>query len=174
MASHTTPTDAKQLELYGAGFGVLRYEGGTEIDWISEFNDQGQPALGEPIDIMTIGDVEPRGIIPPMAVQSGTLTFTTYGLNNQGVWGTIFNGKFKNAEKLVDVFRQQLEDGAISIHWITVDVTGQPAKDYQYNGVVVTNAQKVVRVDNRGAKQATQQFTCKYTSVTQQQMSSTQ
>ena len=156
--------EMKELELYGAGFGVLQYQG-SPIDWISDFRDSGQPALGQPMDVMTINDVRPRGIITPQAVQSGTLQFTTYGLNDEGVWGSIFNGLFKNAQDLVDIFRQQLEQGSIQISWITLDVTGRATKAYTYDGLVVTDAQRQIVVDNKGAKQATQNFVCKYTRV---------
>ena len=156
--------EMKDLELYGAGFGVLQYQG-KPIDWIANFQDSGQPALGQPIDVMTINDQRPRGIITPQAIQSGTLQFVTYGLNEENVWGSIFNGLFKNAEDLVDIFRQQLENGAIQITWVTLDVSGRATKAYTYDGLVVTDARRQVNVDNNGAKQATQQFTCKYTRV---------
>jgi hypothetical protein len=68
---------AKNYELWGAGFGVLTYKGQV-LDLISDFNDSGQPALGEPLDVMTINDQRPRTIIPPMAISSGTFTFTTF------------------------------------------------------------------------------------------------
>lgn len=155
---------ARDYELFGAGFGILQYNG-EPLDLISNFQDSGQPALGQPIDVMTINDVRPRCIIPPMAVSSGTLTFTTYGLKAEGVWGTVFNGRFASAKDLVDIFRMQLELGAITICWITVDLDGSPTKCFQYSGLVVTDARKNINVDNQGARQATQTFTCKYTRI---------
>lgn len=156
-----TTYNAKDLDLYGAGFGMLKY-GADNIDWVANFTDQGQPALGQPIDVMTINDVHPRAIIPPMAVSSGTLTFQTYALRTDGMWGSIFNGRFKGAVELVDLFRKQLDLGAITIHWVTTDVGGVPTKIYTYFGVVVTNFTKDIRVTNTGANQATHTFTCKY------------
>lgn len=158
---------AKNYELWGAGFGVLTYKGQV-LDLISDFNDSGQPALGEPLDVMTINDQRPRTIIPPMAISSGTFTFTTYGLRDLGVWATVFNQKFKNAGDLVDIFNQQLEDGAMQISWITVDLSGVPSKVYTYDGVVIVNGQKNPHIDNRGAKQASYTFTCKYVRVQEQ------
>lgn len=166
MASSIDTTQAKNLELWGAGFGTLNYNG-QPLDLISNFSDSGQPALGQPIDVQTIMDQRPRCIIPPMAVSSGTLTFTTYGLKEDGVWGTVFNGRFKTARDLVDLFNQQLEMGAITLNWITVDLDGTPTKCFQYSGLVVTNAQKNINVDNKGARTAEQTFTCKYTRVTE-------
>lgn len=160
--AQTTKYEAKDLELYGAGFGVLKY-GADNFDWISNFRDTGQPALGQPQDVQTINDYKPRAIIPPMAVSSGTLTFDTYSLRADGMWSTIFNGRFKGATELVDLFRQQLNKGAITINWITTDVDGVPSKIYTYFGVVVTNFQKNIQVTNTGATQATHTFTCKYT-----------
>lgn len=159
--------EAKAYELYGAGFGVLNYNN-DPLDLVSEFRDSGQPALGQPIDVMTINDRRPRCIIPPMAVSSGTIQFTTYALKSEGLWGTVFNGKFKNAQDLVDLFTQQLNDGAITVSWVTVDLKGEPTKLLMYHGVVVTNAQRNVVVTNSGATQATQTFTCKYTRTTWQ------
>lgn len=161
-ATQSTSIEAKNLDLYGAGFGMLKY-GADNIDLVANFTDQGQPALGQPIDVMCINDVRPMAIIPPMAVSSGTLTFQTYALRTDGMWGSIFNGRFRGANELVDLFRQQLDLGSISIHWVTTDVSNTPTKIYTYFGVVVTNFSKDIRVTNNGATQATHTFTCKYT-----------
>ena len=166
MPGSVDMTQAKNFEVLGAGYGVLSYNG-EPLDLISNFQDSGQPALGDPIDVITINDQRPRCIIPPMAVSSGTLTFTTYGLKEDGVWGTVFNGRFKTARDLVDLFNQQLELGAITINWITVDLDGTPTKCFQYSGLVVTDARKNLNVNNKGARTAEQTFTCKYTRVTE-------
>lgn len=162
MPNLNTTFNAKDFDLYGAGFGMLKY-GADNIDLVSNFTDQGQPALGQPIDIMTINDTHPRAIIPPMAVSSGTISFETYALRTDGAWGSIFNGRFKGAKELVDLFRQQLNLGAITINWVTTDVDNVPTKIYTYFGVVVTNFTKNIRVSNNGANQAAYTFTCKYT-----------
>ena len=160
------PLEAKNLEIYGAGFGLLTYNSDNRsapIELVSNFNDSGQPALGQATDIMTINDRYPRCIVPPMSIGSGTISFDMYGLRTEGVWGTIFNGRFTNAKTLVDLFTKQFEQGAIKLFWITTDANGVPTKVLQYDGVVVTSATRQVRVSNRGEQVATQTIQCKYT-----------
>lgn len=156
------PLESKHLELYGAGFGILSYEG-KPLDLVANFRDSGQPALGQPQDIMTINDRYPRTIVTPMAIASGTVSFDTYGLKDYGIWGTVFNGRFGDAKTLVNLFTRQLELGAVNLFWTTVDVAGTPTKVLQYQGLVVTNAQRNVTVTNTGATVASHTFTCKYT-----------
>lgn len=156
------PLVAKQMELYGAGFGALKYKGYL-VELVSNFRDQGQPALGSPVDIMTINDQYPRAIVPPMAMSSGTLSFDTYSLKTNGIWGTIFNGQFEGAKSLVELFNKQLNNGAIEVQWITLDLDGVPTKVLTYEGLVVVDGQRNLSVDNRGANVATYSITCKYT-----------
>lgn len=157
-----SPLNARDLELYGAGYGVLSFEG-KPVELVANFRDSGQPALGSPQDVMTINDYYPKAIVPPQAIASGTIAFDTYGLRTYGIWGTILNGHFEGAKNLVDVFRQQLEKGSINVFWTTVSASGVPTKIIQYEGLVVTNCQPNRTVTNTGATVATQTFTCKYT-----------
>jgi hypothetical protein len=157
-----TGYNAKDFAIFGAGYGVLQFEGKT-LDLIVSFNDSGQPPLGSAMDVMTIGDQRPRAIIPPMAVSSGTLNFSMYALRAQGLFSSIFNGKFKGAKDLVDLFNQQIKLGVMQLVWVTIDEDGAPTKALGYQGVIITNVTNGIQVNNTGARQATYNFTAKYT-----------
>lgn len=169
--AYTEPThEAKEFEVLGAGFGMLQFNG-VPLELVADFRDQGQHSLGQAITVQTINSRRPICIIPPMAIDAGQFTFTTYGLKEDGLWGTVFNGQFKNsgssgtAPDLVDVFTKQLQDGALKLQWVTTDVNGVPTKVYTYSGIVITDAQRNITVDNQGARQASWTFTCRYTRV---------
>jgi hypothetical protein len=158
----STAYEAKDFEVYGAGFGTLQLNG-KAINLIQRFQDSGQPALGSAIDVIDINDQFPKAIIPPMAVSSGTLTLTTYALRKKGLFGSMLNGTFESATDLVDLFNLQIKQGSLQFVWVTLDESGNPTKAIAYDGVVVTNATRAITVDNAGAKQAQYTFTCKYT-----------
>ena len=153
----------KDFEVFGNGFGVLKYNN-TDLQLVKSFRDNGQKALGNPIPVMGINDVRPQTIITSQAIGTGTLTFETYVKKAEGIWGTPFNGKFAGAIDLADLLNKQMSDGSAELRWITVDSTGAPTKQILYCGVVITDAQRNIQVDSgSGALEATFTFTCMYT-----------
>ena len=164
-------TPANQYEIYGNGFGDLVCEG-TELARVSAFRDSGQQPLGNPIIPYSIGDKRPPTIISPQAVQAGKLEMHVYALRNEGLWGSILNGRFADAQDLADLFGIQLEAGAIQMEWVDVDGQGNPVKEIIYNGVTIVNAQREINVDaSSGANTATYTINAMYTGTIEKALS---
>lgn len=164
-------TPASQYEIYGNGFGDLVYEG-TQLARVSAFKDSGQQPLGNPIIPYTIGDKLPPTIISPQALQAGKLEIRMYALRNEGLWGSILNGRFASAQNLADLFGIQLEKGAVQMEWVDLDGEGNPVNELVYYGVTIVNAQREINVDaSSGATTSTYLVNAMYTSNVEKTLS---
>ena len=162
---------ANQYEVYGNGFGDLVYQG-TLLAEVNAFKDSGQQPLGNPIVPYTIGDKVPPCIISPQALQAGKLEIHTYALRNEGLWGTIMNGRFANAKDLADLFGIQLEEGAVQLEWVVLDGVGNAVKEIVYKGVTIVNAQREINVDaTSGANTASYVLNAMYTDTLEKTLS---
>lgn len=131
-------TQANQYEVYGNDFGDLVYQG-TLLAEVSDLKDFGRQPLGNPIPLYTISSKVPVTIIRPQALQPGKLKFCA-DARNEGLWGSILNGRFANAKNLDDLLRGiQSEGGSVQLEWVVQDGEGNPVKELLYKGVTTVN-----------------------------------
>lgn len=139
-----TNTPARDYTVFGTGYGLLKCTSGNQqnqtVGLIKSLRDQGQAPLGQPIPIQTINDYQPTTIIPPQAVGVGKMSGEFFALRNQGFFASLFNGAFPSAKNLVDVLRQELSQGAMTLEYAFLDAAGNATKVLLYQGVVITNA----------------------------------
>ena len=136
---------------------------------ISSLNDQGQNPLGNPKPIQTINDFSPTAIIPPQAQGVGKMSGEFYALRSQGFFASLFNGAFPTAQNLVDVLRQELEDGPMTLTYTFLNGAGNAVKVLVYQGVVITSALRSYSINaDNGASVATFKVDMQYTNTKEQ------
>ena len=161
-----TTNTARDYMMYGTGWGILSYNGET-IPNVKRLADSWQPPLGEATTVQDINHVRPEAIITPLAITKGTLDLEVYMLNNVNFFSSIFNGVYKNAEDLADLFRQQLINGPLTFSYNIMTADASIARTITYHGLVVTNALRSFTIDAQsGQEQATCKVTCEYCSTT--------
>ncbi|MBQ1425116.1 MAG: hypothetical protein IIY98_03250 [Aeriscardovia sp.] len=171
-----TNIPARDYTIFGTGYGLLKCTSGNQqnqtLGLIKSLRDQGQEPLGQPIPIQTINDYQPTAIVPPQAVGVGKMSGEFFALRNQGFFASLFNGAFPTAKNLVDVLRQELAQGAMTLEYAFLDATGQATKVLLYQGVVITSALRSFSISaENGASVASFYVDMEYTGTIEQSAS---
>lgn len=120
----------------GSGYTYLTFKG-KRIERLRNVQDSGQQPVAQAEPIQGIGDDYPTEIAVPKALGAGSLSFSVYELWESEPWQDIFDGRFNNASDILDVFKKQLDLGAIEIVKVIQGPNGK-GRAQVYQGVVVT------------------------------------
>lgn len=87
-----------------------------------------------------------------------------FALRSQGFFASLFNGAFPTAKNLVDVLRQELEQGAMTLTYTFQNAAGEAVKVLVYQGVVITSALRSYSINaDNGASVASFKVDMQYT-----------
>lgn len=166
----TTNIPARDYMIFGTGYGVLSVSSKNQqnqtLGLIKSLNDQGQGPLGQATAIQTINDDSPTAIVPPQAQGVGKMSGEFFALRGQGFFGSLFNSAFPTAKNLVDVLRQELAEGAMTLTYTFTNGNGEAVKVLVYEGVVITSALRSYSISaDNGASVATFKVDMQYTNT---------
>jgi len=122
----------------GGGYTAFVYNGQPLI-YAQLVAETGPQPVANPTPVQPLDSPYPIEIALPIALQAGTLELSFYEEWGSEVWAQL-GGNFANASDLLDVFKAQLAQGAITCVKVINKPDGTQRK-IVYNGCVVVNVQ---------------------------------
>lgn len=149
-----------KVRVAGSGYTYLTFKG-KRIERLRNISDSGQRPVAQAEAVQGIGDDYPIEIAVPRALSAGVLSFSVYDLWESEPWQDLFDGRFASASDILDVFKQQLNLGAIEIVKIIQGPNGK-GRAQVYQGVVVTRISDEENIDLPSMTQP-KRIECMYT-----------
>jgi hypothetical protein len=123
----------------GGNYTVFTYNG-KQIAYAQMVQETGPQPVAQPQPIQPLDSSYPIEIAMPAALAAGMLEITFLETWNQEVWAQL-GGEFTTAADLLDVFKAQLAQGAITMTKVITNPSGQGVRTITYHGCVVVNVQ---------------------------------
>ena len=132
-----------QTRIVGSGWTAFSWRG-YRLAWFQVVNDQAPRPVAQARAIQPLDAEHPVEIVTPRAVGAGTLTLTNFELWNAPVWQQLAG--LERASTLLDIFKQQVQLGAISCRKIIKNPHG-PDRVKVYYGCTITDVDESERID---------------------------